>query len=169
MWFQWSVTECAFPCWVLCCQAEGYVIGSCIKHIPLAGRDITGFVQVAFVCAEILRHQRFIRNWCEIVVSLYLLRIRWRLPREWKKCTGVRLEIVFTLMFLYNRTAMCAPILSKNSTSMTKNQKSISAHIKVNLKTIVSPLTLFILFRCSNANEEGMGSRFFELKKYWIL
>jgi len=22
-----------------------YVIGSCIKHIPLAGRDITGFVQ----------------------------------------------------------------------------------------------------------------------------
>jgi actin-related protein 3 len=25
--------------------AEGYVIGSCIKHIPLAGRDITQFVQ----------------------------------------------------------------------------------------------------------------------------
>jgi len=25
--------------------AEGYVIGSCIKHIPLAGRDITTFVQ----------------------------------------------------------------------------------------------------------------------------
>jgi actin-related protein 3 len=25
--------------------AEGYVIGSSIKHIPLAGRDITGFVQ----------------------------------------------------------------------------------------------------------------------------
>ena len=25
--------------------AEGYVIGSCIKHIPLAGRDITNFVQ----------------------------------------------------------------------------------------------------------------------------
>jgi actin-related protein 3 len=25
--------------------ADGYVIGSCIKHIPLAGRDITGFVQ----------------------------------------------------------------------------------------------------------------------------
>lgn len=25
--------------------AEGYVIGSCIKHIPVAGRDITGFVQ----------------------------------------------------------------------------------------------------------------------------
>lgn len=25
--------------------AEGYVIGSCIKHIPLAGRDITAFVQ----------------------------------------------------------------------------------------------------------------------------
>lgn len=23
---------------------EGYVIGSCIKHIPLAGRDITNFV-----------------------------------------------------------------------------------------------------------------------------
>lgn len=26
-------------------QAEGYVIGSCIKHIPIAGRDITAFVQ----------------------------------------------------------------------------------------------------------------------------
>lgn len=25
--------------------AEGYVIGSAIKHIPLAGRDITAFVQ----------------------------------------------------------------------------------------------------------------------------
>jgi len=25
--------------------AEGYVIGSCIKHIPIAGRDITSFVQ----------------------------------------------------------------------------------------------------------------------------
>jgi actin-related protein 3 len=25
--------------------ADGYVIGSCIKHIPLAGRDITAFVQ----------------------------------------------------------------------------------------------------------------------------
>ncbi|CAM9256434.1 unnamed protein product, partial [Hapterophycus canaliculatus] len=24
--------------------AEGYVIGSCIKHIPLAGRDITQFI-----------------------------------------------------------------------------------------------------------------------------
>ena len=24
---------------------EGYVIGSCIKHIPLAGRDITNFIQ----------------------------------------------------------------------------------------------------------------------------
>jgi actin-related protein 3 len=26
-------------------QAEGYVIGSSIKHIPVAGRDITSFVQ----------------------------------------------------------------------------------------------------------------------------
>lgn len=34
---------------VQCChlilQAEGYVIGSCIKHIPIAGRDITYFIQ----------------------------------------------------------------------------------------------------------------------------
>lgn len=29
----------------LCLQAEGYVIGSCIKHIPIAGRDITYFIQ----------------------------------------------------------------------------------------------------------------------------
>ncbi|KAH9252909.1 hypothetical protein BASA81_009065 [Batrachochytrium salamandrivorans] len=26
--------------------AEGYVIGSCIKHIPIAGRDITNFIQL---------------------------------------------------------------------------------------------------------------------------
>lgn len=26
-------------------QAEGFVIGSCIKHIPIAGRDITYFIQ----------------------------------------------------------------------------------------------------------------------------
>lgn len=25
--------------------AEGYVIGSCIKHVPIAGRDITYFIQ----------------------------------------------------------------------------------------------------------------------------
>lgn len=25
--------------------ADGYVIGSCIRHIPLAGRDITAFIQ----------------------------------------------------------------------------------------------------------------------------
>lgn len=25
--------------------ADGYVIGSCIKHIPLAGRDITNYIQ----------------------------------------------------------------------------------------------------------------------------
>lgn len=24
---------------------DGYVIGSCIKHIPIAGRDITSFIQ----------------------------------------------------------------------------------------------------------------------------
>ena len=32
-------------CVVLVEQAEGYVIGSCIKHIPIAGKDITAFVQ----------------------------------------------------------------------------------------------------------------------------
>ena len=26
--------------------ADGYVIGSCIKHIPIAGRDITNFIQL---------------------------------------------------------------------------------------------------------------------------
>lgn len=30
---------------ILLSQAEGYVIGSCIKHIPIAGRDITYFIQ----------------------------------------------------------------------------------------------------------------------------
>ena len=36
------------PLWeasAYCIQAEGYVIGSSIKHIPIAGRDITYFVQ----------------------------------------------------------------------------------------------------------------------------
>jgi len=32
-------------CVNFCLQAEGYVIGSCIKHIPIAGRDITFFIQ----------------------------------------------------------------------------------------------------------------------------
>ncbi|XP_036268614.1 actin-related protein 3B isoform X2 [Pipistrellus kuhlii] len=34
-------------CHVLSCDpvVEGYVIGSCIKHIPIAGRDITYFIQ----------------------------------------------------------------------------------------------------------------------------
>ena len=27
-------------------MAEGYVLGSCIKHIPIAGRNITGFIQM---------------------------------------------------------------------------------------------------------------------------
>ena len=39
--FSMLITE-VFSCFV---QAEGYVIGSCIKHIPIAGRDITFFVQ----------------------------------------------------------------------------------------------------------------------------
>lgn len=33
------------PLWRVLFQAEGYVIGSCIKHIPIAGRDITYFTQ----------------------------------------------------------------------------------------------------------------------------
>ena len=42
-----SKVICVLFCFVLffCVQAEGYVIGSCIKHIPIAGRDITFFVQ----------------------------------------------------------------------------------------------------------------------------
>ena len=32
-------------CFCFLAQAEGYVIGSCIKHIPIAGRDITYFIQ----------------------------------------------------------------------------------------------------------------------------
>lgn len=40
-------THCVTAVSVLPClsQAEGYVIGSCIKHIPIAGRDITYFTQ----------------------------------------------------------------------------------------------------------------------------
>lgn len=39
-----AVTDMAVPP-PLSLQAEGYVIGSCIKHIPIAGRDITYFIQ----------------------------------------------------------------------------------------------------------------------------
>ena len=28
----------------MCTQVEGYVVGSCIKHIPIAGYDITTFI-----------------------------------------------------------------------------------------------------------------------------
>ncbi|WAQ93553.1 ARP3A-like protein [Mya arenaria] len=44
--------------------AEGYVIGSCIKHIPIAGRDITYFIQqllrereerFSYVCPDIAK------------------------------------------------------------------------------------------------------------------
>lgn len=34
-----------WKCLLAILQAEGYVIGSCIKHIPIAGRDITYFIQ----------------------------------------------------------------------------------------------------------------------------
>eukprot|EP00965_Chrysotila_dentata_P249916 6209148-Pleurochrysis_carterae.AAC.1 len=36
-----GVFACARPC-----GAQGYVIGSCIQHIPIAGRDITNFIQL---------------------------------------------------------------------------------------------------------------------------
>lgn len=41
-WTMGSLTSC-FASFLP--QAEGYVIGSCIKHIPIAGRDITYFIQ----------------------------------------------------------------------------------------------------------------------------
>lgn len=35
--------------------AEGYVIGSCIKSIPIAGKDVTLFIQQLMrVCTSIL-------------------------------------------------------------------------------------------------------------------
>ena len=36
--------------------AEGYVIGSCIKHIPIAGRSITSFIQVKTVSKFLNNH-----------------------------------------------------------------------------------------------------------------
>lgn len=42
----WPEPVCSLIGWCDCLsQAEGYVIGSCIKHIPIAGRDITFFIQ----------------------------------------------------------------------------------------------------------------------------
>jgi hypothetical protein len=43
-------------------QAEGYVIPSAIKHIPIAGRDLTAFVQQVRANA-----------WPELHVSSFLL------------------------------------------------------------------------------------------------
>lgn len=49
MYEVFNVLLLPLPLFVNCCvhlvQAEGYVIGSCIKHIPIAGRDITYFTQ----------------------------------------------------------------------------------------------------------------------------
>ena len=47
MSFQWWVRSCYKPELSLTAflQAEGYVIGSSIKHIPIAGKDITQFIQ----------------------------------------------------------------------------------------------------------------------------
>ena len=44
MLFLWYVPINKHICFILP-KAEGYVIGSCIKHIPIAGRDITYFIQ----------------------------------------------------------------------------------------------------------------------------
>lgn len=42
----WPLFIFISPLFIPCfSQAEGYVIGSCIKHIPIAGRDITYFTQ----------------------------------------------------------------------------------------------------------------------------
>lgn len=44
-----SLMMASRPIWLTCCPdtipvADGYVIGSSIKHIPIAGRNITEFV-----------------------------------------------------------------------------------------------------------------------------
>lgn len=36
---------CVCLSWCVVSRPIRYVIGSCIKHIPLAGRDITNFIQ----------------------------------------------------------------------------------------------------------------------------
>lgn len=67
--------------------ADGYVIGSCIKHIPLAGRSVTSFIQQlmrdrkepvpAEVCSLFLEYSSLPRLY---MYCMYLFRTLWKLP-----------------------------------------------------------------------------------------
>jgi actin-related protein 3 len=43
--------------------ADGYVIGSCIKHIPIAGRDITYFIQQVYLLYSFLQTTLLYLDW----------------------------------------------------------------------------------------------------------
>ena len=51
--------------------AEGYVIGSCIKHIPIAGRSITSFIQHLLREREIGRGKKCTKNSFIFYVSTF--------------------------------------------------------------------------------------------------
>ena len=51
--------------------AEGYVIGSCIKHIPIAGRSITSFIQHLLREREIGRRKQIYQKQFHFYVSIF--------------------------------------------------------------------------------------------------
>ena len=68
-------------------QAEGYVIGSCIKHIPIAGRDITFFIQqllrereVGIPPEQSLETAKAIKvhTACSLFIDMLLVGWRWK-------------------------------------------------------------------------------------------
>ena len=72
--------------------AEGYVIGSCIKHIPIAGRNITSFIQTLLREREIGIPPEQSLETAKAIKERYLItkKIPWKNPYKskqfpWKK------------------------------------------------------------------------------------
>ena len=74
-------------------QAEGYVIGSCIKHIPIAGRDITYFIQqllrereVGIPPEQSLETAKVVKVSLSMMLYLYLTKKSFELEITWLFC-----------------------------------------------------------------------------------
>ena len=114
--------------------AEGYVIGSCIKHIPIAGRSITSFIQ------HLLREREIGKNFCDLnfsYISLISLQVfhqssPWRQPRLSRR-----------------GTATCVPTLPRSSTSLMLNPADTSSSITASTPSQRKSSTLMLGMRGS--------------------
>ena len=79
--------------------AEGYVIGSCIKHIPIAGRSITSFIQQLLREREIgISHESLKNNWIN-----FMKQSKCRQEREDNEAwVSVKLELLVFAQFVTN-------------------------------------------------------------------